>query len=528
MKTLEKFLPNYYRDSVALMQLSSKLNRREGIEQVSAVMATEANIKLLCDAGLLEGRVDEPRPNDLLIVIRGEDEALEAAMAEVEASLNAKESGGEGEAAKIPPRSIEMAMREMPTSNLALISTPGVYAAAEAMKALRLGLHVMMFSDNVPVEQEKVLKRYARDHDLMVMGPDCGTAIMNGIPLGFANVVRRGEIGLVAASGTGLQQVTCLIDRLGKGISQAIGTGGHDLSQDIGGITMLQGIEALAADSETKIIVLISKPPAPDVAERMLKTAACCGKPIVVNFLGAETKNLQRDNVHATRTLEDAAHMAVALANGEAPKACQKSIDQTLAKREAAKFTKGQKYIRGLYSGGTFCYEALLVLREEIGSVYSSTPLQPELALHDVWNSHQHTVIDLGDDVFTHGRPHPMIDQGLRNERIVSEAADPEVAVILLDVILGYGSNDDPTAEMVPVIRTAQAEAASNGRYISFVVHVCGTTDDPQDLSRQEARLREVGVILAQSNAQAVYQAAAIALAADHESTQQSSERNVR
>ncbi len=351
MKTLEKFLPNYYRDSVSLMQLSSRLNAREGIEQASAVMATEANIKLLCDAGLPEGKV-ESRPDDLLIVIRGEDEALEAAMAEVEASFNAKESGGDGEAAKIPPRSIEMAMRETPTSNLALVSTPGVYAAAEAMKALRLGLHVMMFSDNVPMEQEKVLKRYARDHELMVMGPDCGTAIINGIPLGFANMVRRGEIGLVAASGTGLQEVTCLIDRLGKGISQAIGTGGHDLSQDIGGITMLQGIEALAADPETTIIVLTSKPPAPDVGESVLAAAARCGKPIVANFLGAEANDVQRDNVHSARTLEDAAHIAVALANDMAPKACPKSINPKLAKREAAKFTKGQKYIRGFYKWG--------------------------------------------------------------------------------------------------------------------------------------------------------------------------------
>lgn len=527
MKTLEKFLPNYYRDSVSLMQLSSRLNVREGIEQASAVMATEANIKLLCDVGLLESTV-ESRPNDLLIVIRGQDDALEAAMAEVEASLNAKESGGDGEVAKIPPRSIEMALHETPTSNLVLISTPGVYAAAESMKALRLGLHVMMFSDNVTVEQEKVLKRYAREHDLMVMGPDCGTAIINGIPLGFANVVRRGEIGLVAASGTGLQQVTCLIDRLGKGISQAIGTGGHDLSQDIGGITMLQGIEALAADPETTIIVLISKPPAPDVAESVLATAACCGKPIIANFLGAERNDVQWDNVHAARTLEDAAHMAVALANDTAPKAFPKSIDPKLARREAAKFMKGQKYIRGLYSGGTFCYEALLLLRDEIGSIYSSTPLQSELALRDVWSSHQHTVIDLGDDVFTRGRPHPMIDQGLRNERILSEAADPEVAVILLDVVLGYGANDDPTAEIVPVICKAQTEAANNGRYVSFVSHVCGTTGDPQDLSHQEARLREVDVILAQSNAQAVYQAAAIAAAAGQESARKSSKRKAR
>ncbi|NKB81082.1 MAG: acyl-CoA synthetase FdrA [Nitrospirales bacterium] len=527
MPILERFLANYYRDSVALMQLSARLSSQKGIEQAAAVMATEANIKLLHDTGLLEHKV-EPRPNDLLIVIRGEDEGLKKAMGEAEFLLNTTDRHEDGEVAQKPPRSIDMAMREAPASNLALISTPGVYAAGEAMKALRLGLHVMMFSDNVSREQEKMLKNYARDHDLMVMGPDCGTAIINGIPLGFANVVHRGEIGLVAASGTGLQQVTCLIERLGKGISQAIGTGSHDLSQDIGGITMLQGIEALAADPETKIIVLVSKPPAPDVAERVLAAAARCGKPIVANFLGSETKDVQRNNVHAARTLEDAAHMAVALVNGATPKACQKSIGKTLVQREASKFSKGQKYIRGLYSGGTFCYEALVLLRDEIGSVYSSTPLQAELVLRDAWSSFQHTVIDLGDDIFTRGRPHPMIDQGLRNERIVSEAADPEVAVILLDVVLGYGSNDDPTAEMVPVIRTAQAEATNNGRYVSFVAQICGTNGDPQELSLQEARLREAGVVLAQSNAQAVYQAAAIASAAGQKSTQQSSKGKVR
>ena len=250
----------------------------------------------------------------------------------------------------------------MPAANLALISTPGDYAAAEAMKALRLGLNVMLFSDNVAVEDEIALKRYARAHDLIVMGPDCGTAIIGGIPLGFANVVRRGDIGVVAASGTGLQQVTCLIDRLGGGISQAIGTGGHDLSREVGGITLLQGLQALADDPATRVIVLISKPPAPEVAAAVLASARKAGKPVVVNFLGADPQSIAGPGLTPAKTLEDAALAAVALAKGEQ----RSALALASAPFDPPRLAAGQRYIRGLYSGGTFCYEATLLLGETL------------------------------------------------------------------------------------------------------------------------------------------------------------------
>jgi FdrA protein len=408
----------------------------------------------------------------------------------------------------MPPRSLEMALQEAATANLALISTPGDYAAAEAMKALRLGLNVMLFSDNVPLDDEIALKHYARSHDLLVMGPDCGTAIIGGVPLGFANVVRRGEIGVVAASGTGLQQVTCLIDRWGQGVSQGIGTGGHDLRAEVGGITMLQGLDALAADPATRVIVLISKPPHPEVAERVLGAASRAGKPIVVNFLGADPDTVRREDVHPVRTLEDAARLAVDLAGGggdvEAGEAWPEGTTEV-------GLASGQKYIRGLYSGGTFCYEALLLLTEAFGPIASNTPLEPGLMLADVWHSRQHTVIDLGDDAFTRGRPHPMIDQTLRRERILQEAADPEVAVILFDVVLGHGAHPDPAPELALTLEEAKALARAAGRSLALVGSVCGTAGDPQDLARQEASLREAGVLLAESNAQAVRLAARIA-----------------
>jgi FdrA protein len=511
MPTTHKLFGNLYRDSVSLMQLSAMLSARPGVRQASAAMATEANLDLLRAAGLSVGDV-APRPNDLLIAIDGDEAALADAMAAAEAALTEPRAArpGAGGQRGTPPRSIEMALGELPTASLALISTPGEYAAAEAWKALRLGLHVMLFSDNVALEQELALKRYACAHDLLVMGPDCGTAIVGGVPLGFANVVQRGEIGAVAASGTGLQQVTCLIDRFGKGISQAIGTGGHDLHARIGGITMLQGLQALAADPATRVIVLISKPPAPEVAALVLEAAERAGKPVVVNFLGADPAGMKGANLHPARTLEDAARIAVALANDRLPETPAGGRDPA-ATAATERLTRGQKYVRALYSGGTFCYEALLLLTEAFAQVHSNTPLDPKCALPDAWQSLGHTAIDLGDDQFTRGRPHPMIDHSLRNERILKEATDPEVAVILLDVVLGYGAHPDPAAEMAPVICKARALAADDGRHLVVVGTVCGTAADPQGFARQEAALRDAGVLLAESNAQAVRLAARVA-----------------
>ncbi|MGQ0696347.1 MAG: acyl-CoA synthetase FdrA [Nitrospiraceae bacterium] len=512
MARATKVLRNFYRDSVSLMQLSSTFAKLPGVEQASAIMASANNISLLKEAGLLIGTV-EAGANDLLIALQGDADALDAALAAAESALYqpAPSVTGNWKSRSMAPRSIEMGLENMVGANLALISTPGEYAAAEAFKALNLGLNVMLFSDNVELKDEIALKRFAQDHDLIVMGPDCGTAIINGIPLAFANVVRRGEIGVVAASGTGLQQVTCLIDRWGKGISQAIGTGGHDLHKEVGGISMLQGLKALAADQSTSVIVLISKPPSPEVAERVLKAAAGTGKPVVVNFLGAAPEGIRRPNLYAAGTLEDAAAAAVALADGKRP---EESRPKHPFFPMPPRLAPVQRYIRGLYSGGTFCYEASLLLKKDFGQVYSNTAVDHEDRLGDVWTSRGHTVIDLGDDLFTRGRPHPMIDHRLRNERILKEARDPEVAVILCDVVLGHGSHPDPASEMVPVIQEAKDSADKAGRHLVVVGFVCGTSSDPQNLSKQEAALREVGVILAESNAQAVRMAMAIALGA--------------
>ena len=440
---IQRLLPNLYRDSVSLMQLSASLGKLPGVEQASAVMATPGNLEFLRQAGLVDGDI-APRPNDLLVAVRGKSTAhLEAALAKALASLTEEPSQNAGNAvAEAPLRSLQMALARSPAANLALISVPGDYAAAEAMKALRLGLHVMLFSDNVALADEVALKRYAAGRGLLVMGPDCGTAIVDGVPLGFANAVRRGAVGVVGASGTGTQQVTSLVHRRGSGISHAIGTGGHDLGKDVGGITMLHGLGLLARDPDTKVIVLISKPPSPAIAREVIAAARKTGKPVVVNFIGS-TEDPSGGNLHVSRTLDDAATAAVALTKGRKPSRARSRKAIRLPK---IRFKKGQRYIRGLFSGGTFCYEASALLRD----VWSNTPVDPKRAIEDPWKSREHTLIDLGDDVFTRGRPHPMIDLRLRNERMLEEAADPQVAVILLDVVLGYGSHPDPAGEIVP------------------------------------------------------------------------------
>ena len=507
MPTAASVIRNFYRDSVALMQLSARLGQLPGIRQATAIMASEANRALLREAGLATHEV-EAGPNDLLIAIEADSEAaLEAAMAEASAAFDVKSDSLAGPTRRELPRSLEMGLEAMPAANLALISTPGDYATAEAMKALHLGLNVMLFSNNVAIEDEIALKRYAGAHGLMVMGPDCGTAILGGIPLGFANVVRRGDIGLVSASGSGLQQVTCLIDQLGHGVSQAIGTGGRDLRTEVGGLTMHQGLDALAGHAGTRVIVLISKPPAPEVAVHVLESARKAGKPVVVNFLGTDPKLPAASNLHAAKTLEDAAVIAVALAAGRQPDDAGFAALSVDVPRPGP----AQRYVRGLYSGGTFCSEAALLLSEHVAPVYSNTPIGGAEPLADVWHSRAHTLIDLGDDVFTRGRPHPMIDHRLRNERIAIEARDPQTAVLLLDVVLGYGSHPDPAAAMAPAVAAAIAQAAEAGRRLVVIGFVCGTEADPQDLKRQQATLTEAGMIVTKTNAQAVRLAARIA-----------------
>jgi FdrA protein len=390
---------------------------------------------------------------------------------------------------------------------------PGDYAAAEALKALSLGLHVMLFSDNVSIDEERAIKAHAHQKELLVMGPDCGTAIINGVPLGFANVVRRGAIGLVAASGTGLQEVTCRIHNLGAGISQAIGTGGRDLRDEIGGATMLQGLRALADDGQTRVIVLISKPPSPAIGARILDLAAGTGKPTVVHLLGAAPDLVQRAGLHAAESLADAADIAVAFANGGTQIASSQRLSgAALARLERLLdgFATTQYAVRGLFSGGTFCYETQLAFLKRQLPCRSNAPVHGALPLDG--HAEGHVFIDMGDDEYTRGRPHPMIDPSLRNAAVRAAASDPAVAVILFDVVLGYGAHPDPADELAAALRDAQQVAAAQRRALMMIGHVCGTEGDPQDKAAQMEKLAASGVVLAERNIHAATLAAEVAL----------------
>ncbi len=511
MALVSQIKPKTYQDSVRLMRVSETLSGLDKVKQAIVAMGTEANKRVLAEVGLLTGPVERAQPNDLVIVIEAEDDpAAEAALARAEAILVGADSA-EKQSEEIAPRALEQARRALAGANLALVSVPGQYAFIEAAKALNAGMHVFLFSDNVSLEEELALKQWAVSKGLLLMGPGCGTAIINGVALAFANVIKRGPVGVVGASGTGLQEVTSLIDRGGVGISQAIGVGGRDLSPKIDGLMMRQGIAMLAADPDTEVIVLISKPPAAAVAGKVLKAARAGGKPVVVNFLGSGRSG-EENGVIFTATIEETAEAALRQANQNQRSyfAVDSRELQKLAQAEREKLSSQQKYLRGLFSGGSLCDEAMDILDSQLPGIYSNIPLAPEWALADAWRSKEHSCIDLGDEEFTSGRPHPMIDPRLRQERILKEAEEPEVAVILLDVVIGYGSHPNPAGALAEAIRAAKSNAAEQGRYLAVVAHVCGTEQDPQGLSRQEQILKEAGALVLPTNAQAARVAAAI------------------
>ncbi|QLK59332.1 acyl-CoA synthetase FdrA [Enterobacteriaceae bacterium Kacie_13] len=502
MSVMYQVFNNMYQDSVSLMQISAKINKQPGIEQASVVMGTQTNLAQLADVGL--GNDVKAGPNDLIIAVMGDEAACNDAITLARELLNSKPKETSNDGVTAPNLvSLDMALERHPEINLALISVPGDYAAAEAMKALQLDMNVMLFSDNVSLAQEKQIKTLAREKNRLVMGPDCGTAIINGMPLGFANVVKRGAVGVVGASGTGVQEVTCRVDHLGAGISQALGTGGHDLHEEIGGISMLYGLQMLAEDPQTQVIVLISKPPARDVAERILEQASACGKTVVVNFLGANPADITRDRVFAATTLSQAADMAVALLDG---KPSVTEFGDIINPEQCHELPATRTDIRGVFAGGTFCYESQLICQQQGFSATSNTPVFGNKKPDDLWHSSGHTVIDMGDDDYTRGKPHPMIDPTLRNQRIAAELNDPHTAVLLFDLVLGYGAAAEPATELLEIL----AQHPRDQRPM-LVAHVCGTEADPQQRSRQIASLREAGVWVAECNAQAALWACQIA-----------------
>ncbi len=497
---LAQVRPGAYYDSVVLMQLQRALTALPGVQEAGAVMGTEANKDVLAQSNLTTAAVTAAKADDLVIVVRAEsNDAAQNAIGQIDSLLTRRSSSDSTNGYR--PKSLEAATQLLPAAQWVLVSTPGRYAAGVAQEALRLGKHVFLYSDNVSLDDEIALKQRAAQQGLLVMGPDCGTAIVNGVGLGFANRVRRGAIGVVGASGTGLQQVTARIHQLGGGITHALGTGGRDLSEKVGAVTARQSLELLARDPETKVIVLISKPPAAQVVDELLRAAGCVNKPVVIDFIGYRPAETQRGNVYFVKTLDEAAELAVELAGFE--------ISQSLNLQSpvSGPFAPTQKYLRGLFSGGTLAYEAQLLLQEYLPAVYANAPLDKRFKLEKSTVSQGHTIVDLGEDEFTVGRLHPMLDHELRIKCLQQEAADPETAVILLDVVLGDGAHPDPASELAPAIAEAIVAAEDAGRHLAVIAVVVGTDADPQNLDAQVEQLEAAGVLVEFNNEIAVRRA---------------------
>jgi FdrA protein len=494
---------NQYYDSVFLMAVNKRLSESPGVQQTAVLMGGEKNKGLLADIGFHDAQIDAAQPNDLIVaVVAKSPEIVQAVLGRIDEALNAV-------AVTTPLSSLhtlEDGLAQKPAANLVVITIPGEHVAREARQALTAGLNVFIFSSNVSLEEELKLKQLAAQKGLLVMGPDCGTSIIGGVGIGFANVVRRGPIGVVGASGTGLQEFTSQVHNAGLGISHAIGTGSHDLSDQVGGLTTFAALDALAADPGTKVIAMISKPPSSRTLERLLERLQTSEKPVVGCFLGARLQPRGAEVVFSSASIIDqAVHLAVAKASGRPPASqpLLSTVEQGWLSQERAAWSPEQRHLRGLFAGGTFCYQTQHILKEAGIATYSNAPLDPQYTLADPDQSREHTVVDMGDDYYTLGKPHPMIDATLRQQRILQEGRDPQVAVLLLDFVLGYNAAMDPVGDLLDAILEARQDAQERGRRLTVVASICGTDGDPQDLRLQTKMLREAGVIVFPSNARA-------------------------
>lgn len=481
---------NSYQDSVSLMLLTAELSKMPGINQISVMMGTPANIDIMKNSGLYTEKLDTAGPNDICIVINSDDSNIVDQVMEALSDFIKNQAVKSKGDRTLTARTWDSALKKLPSANLALISIAGEYAAKEADKALDHGLNVFIFSDNVSVWDEKELKEKAKEKGLLVMGPDCGTGILSGVPIAFANTLNKGNIGIVGASGTGIQEVSTLISRKGAGVSQVIGTGGRDLSKDIGAITALSSIDILKDDAETEVVVFISKPPDAEVKKLVIDKLTKINKPVVAIFLGDKPLPAH-GNMQYAWTLEEAALLAV-----EASKSASgtgiKDIEMISKK-------PNQRGIKGLYSGGTLASEAGMIISDTLG-----LELPHDHPAGVIMKAGAHMVIDLGDDAYTQGRPHPMIDPSARIEFLKKIIADEETAIVLMDFVIGYGGHEDVASAFGPVIKKIQEELAEKGRKIIFVGSVTGTETDPTPYSAQAALLKESGVHILDSNAQAV------------------------
>lgn len=496
--------PNQYYDSVQLLFITSSLRKIAGVQSAFVAMGTPANKATFMDIGMMSPEVEHASPNDMVVGIQAVDqETVDQALDKVQVMLNAHETSL---SETTTCATIDAAVKTNPKANFCIISVPSEHAKAESIKALNNGLHVLIFSDNIPLEDEREIKELAVEKGLLCMGPDCGVANINGIAFMTGSIVRKGPVGICAASGAGLQQVSALIHEYGSGVSQGIGTGGKDLKDKVGGLTMLSGIDALERDPASQIIVLISRKPETKTLDKVLERVKSCTKPVVACFMGCTREEIEATGAIWAGDLEDTTRKALGLVGIQMP---LPDLDQFVkaANETTVRMAPEQKYVRGLFCGGTYTEEAMVVMSKMIGGIYSNAPLSSDLKLKRSIDSLANTVVDYGDEEFTLGRPHPDFDPEPRGQGIIREAQDPETAVILLDFIIGPGVHEDPAGAIIDQITEARRLVQARGGELAVVATVSGTEDDPQCRSRQEQILREAGVLVCPSN----YQAALLA-----------------
>jgi len=474
-----RVIANRYADSVRLMSIARAVRERDGVTRCELGMGTPANLEVL--AGY--GAPAQATPGDLVIAVDAHDGAAAEALAWAEQELSARSRAGDDGAhatgtRRSRPQSLAAAARELDGANVALISVPGEYASLEAHRALSSGMHVFLFSDHVPLEAEIELKRRGAELGLLVMGPECGTAMLGGIGLGFANVVRPGPVGIVAAAGTGAQESACLLDAAGVGVSHIVGVGGRDLSADVGALMFRAGMHLLAQDEQTGTLLLVSKSPTP-AGVGAIAGDLPGGVRIVAAFVGWDGAPAPFE-VHPT--LEAA---AAAAAGTEPPQVAD--LELAVDARDGIASGRG---LLGLFSGGSLAHEAVTLLEPELGPIAGNAGHGPAQA------DGGHALFDLGEAEYTQGRPHPMVDLDVRTGLLERAAADERVGCVLLDVVLGFASHPDPAGGLADAIRKVSERAI-------VIAHVCGTADDPQDSVRQVSTLHDAGAIVAPSNAAA-------------------------
>ena len=494
---------NQYYDSVFLMGINKILSEAPGVEQTAVLIGTEANKRLLADLGVVDPEIDAADPNDLIVAVIAESATV------VEDVINGFDKTLKTMVARSTVsniRTLEAGISQRPEANLAVFSIPGEYVTDEARKALEAGLNVFIFSSNVPLNEELELKQLGKASSLLVMGPDCGTSIIRGLGIGFSNAVRRGSIGVVGPSGTGLQEFTSQVHNAGGGISHAIGTGGNDLSDRIGGLTILAAMQALEADPQTEVIAIIAKPPGAKTLTSLVGQAKRFKKPLIGCFLGSGKDSAEKYKPFQwAYTIDDAAEMALKAAQIVPKEAAEVEVgrESEIVEAVRAGWSPEQKYLRGVFAGGTFCYQAQQILRDEGLPIYSNSPIESDFKLEDPDISRAHTIVDMGDEHYTLGKPHPMIDGTERVKRILAEAEDPSVAILLLDFIFGYNASNDPVGELMEALQQAKAIQSKAGGELTIVASVCGTRDDHQDIDLQIKMLKECGAFVFHSNARA-------------------------